>query len=419
MSIPLIARRIDLANLVIAKGSNFILTVLLFALISRDMDARAFGEFGYWWSIAIMIGGILLGGFSSALVRAVAMHGSLQHLLGPLLWATCSLLALCCVIGTVYLWLPQHSALIMLLAFLGFFGILVQVQAAILALLRAAEATRAHIVACVIIVVLIPSWLYLYIGDALSLVQVFGLLAVAFAFSTFCVLLIASRTLGYLSGSTAAGKEQASSVSEFFFNTFSFTVINIFTYSAINVDFTLFRLIGTAAEFEMMATAKIFFERFLMPILMVFAGAISLRVLRYQGPVDGAILQIRMLGGFIMWLCTSAIVMLLLTMAYWVFVYFFRNEPNTIPLGWVVCACAGYLLYAVNGILLDVLVVRRSLTAVITHVAGFLTFGFAVQAFAISSFGLPGWAVGWLVFNLFVGGFLAREGLGVGPRAGL
>lgn len=44
------------------------------------------------------------------------------------------------------------------------------------------------------------------------------------------------------------------------------------------------------------------------------------------------------------------------------------------------------------------------------HIAVFLAFGCAIQAISISLFGVPGWAVGWLSFNLTVHAILLREG---------
>ncbi len=104
-------------------------------------------------------------------------------------------------------------------------------------------------------------------------------------------------------------------------------------------------------------------------------------------------------------------VVFILTMAYWAFAHGIRGDVTTIPLVWVACAAAGYLLYAVNGILFDVLVLRRSLLVVALHVTAFLAIGTIVQVVAISAVGVPGWALGWLVFNAVVAYALAREGL--------
>jgi hypothetical protein len=88
-----------------------------------------------------------------------------------------------------------------------------------------------------------------------------------------------------------------------------------------------------------------------------------------------------------------------------------RGDARTIGFCWAACASGGYLLFAVNGILFDLLVVRRRLVAVIVHVAAFLALGCAVQALAIMHLGVPGWAIGWLLFNAMVLAVLAREGL--------
>jgi O-antigen/teichoic acid export membrane protein len=420
MSIPLEARLVDLVNLVVAKGSNFILTVLLFALISRGMDSRAFGEFGYWWSVALMIGGVLLGGFSSALIRAAAQYGSLRHLGTPLGAMALGLPLLACACALVLYLLPQHAALLLLLAVVALFGVTVQIQTAVLSLLRAAEATRANAIASALIVLSIPAVLYFVLGVNFSLIWVFGWLAAAFLFGTLMAVLSARVALKHFAShpGEGIGESGTPAVGRFFANASSFTAINIFSYAVVNVDFTLFRLIGSSEDFALMATAKIFFERFVVPVLMVFAGAVSLRVLRFQSrpgePQPRLELKVRPL----MWMAVPCVV-LLLTAAYWIFVHWIRHDTAAIAPGWVVCASLGYLLYAVNGILLDVLVVQRSLKVVVAHVAGFLVTGCAIQAMAISQFGVPGWAIGWLLFNLLVALLLAREGLSLHARKGL
>ena len=409
MSIPLHARLVDLANLVIAKGSNFLLTLLLFALLSRGMDSPAFGEFGYWWSIALMIGGVLLGGLSSALVRVAAVHGSLRHLAVPLRRASVALLglALLVTLALAILAPPEHADLALLLAAVALFGLAVQGQTAVLALLRAAEATRANAIASVLIVLLVPLALHLTLGSERALPWVFFLLAVAFAVGTLVALVCARRRLGHLLAPPAGAVPD---VAGFLGNASSFTAVNVFSYAVVNVDFTLFRLIGTPADFALMATGKVFFERFVVPALMVFAGAVSLRVLRHPRVPGGVAARIeadvgpRTLGAMLALIG-------LLALAYWVFAHAVRGDATSIALPWVASAAAGYLLFALNGILFDVLVVRRSLTAVVAHVGVFLLLACAIQAVAIRSFGVPGWAIGWLLFNAAVLMVLAREGL--------
>jgi hypothetical protein len=141
---------------------------------------------------------------------------------------------------------------------------------------------------------------------------------------------------------------------------------------------------------------------------MVFAGAVSLMVLRHRAndlPTATRIeatLNTRVLG-------VALVLISALLPAYWVFAHVIRGDARTIPLGLVACAAAGYLLYTVNGILLDLLVVRRSMLAVIAHVVALLLLGCAIPAMAIPSFGIAGWALGWLVFNVVVMLVLSRD----------
>lgn len=409
MGIPLEARLVDVINLIIAKGANFLLTASIFALASRNMDSHGFGEFGYWWSIAIMIGGVLLGGLSSALVRTAAVHGSLGHLAAPLRFVGFGLLLLVLAWWTLLLVMPTHTELILLLAAIAVFGLALQTQTAVLALLRAAEATRANIIASLLIVLLIPLVVYLLLDLSSNLVWVFYSLAFAFVIGTFASIVSSRRQLRHL---FVFSRTSGATVATFLANTFSFTAINFFAYVVVNVDFTLFRIIGTADEFAVMATGKVFFERFALPFLLVFAGAVSLRVLRQPHSVGGPQAWIKVGAGYVVWVSAFGTV-LMLALAYWTFAIIIRGDSRSIPLPWVLCASFGYVLYAFNGILLDILVVRRKLAAVVAHMAVFILLGSVLQAIAIANFGLLGWALGWLLFNLLVTVILARDGLSV------
>ena len=407
MSIPFKARLVDLTNLFIAKVSNFLLTVLLFALLSRGMDRHAFGEFGYWWGIAIMIGGLLLGGLSSALVRTAVAHGSLRHLLLPMrrAWPVLFSVVLILMLGIVSL--SNYTMPVLLYLALTLFGLAVQAQTVVLALLRAVEATLANAVASLLIMLLVPLSLHVMLGAERALHWVFLSLACVFSIGTIAGLVSARGHFGHLLSSNPAFPVGRG---EFLKNVSSFTAVNIFSYAIVNGDFTIFRVIGTPEDFALMATCKIFFERFVVPALMVFAGAISLLVLRYpQGGVGKTVqLEVKLSPQL---LVAMVLVVALFAFAYWVFAHMIRGDETTIPLLWVASAATGYFLYAVNGILFDLLVTTRPLRIVVVHVAAFVVLGITLQSVAIRIFGVPGWALGWLLFNLIVVVTLAHGGL--------
>lgn len=409
MSIPLKIGIFDLVNLIVAKGTNFLLTMLLFALVSKGMDSRSFGEFGYWWSVSIMIGGTLVGGLSSALVRVAAVHSSLRHLSLALRHTVIGLLVLAAAWTAAILVLPEQTGPLLLFAAIALFGLTVQAQTAILALLRAIEATRANFIVSLLTLLLVPSTLYVLLGVERELPKIFYALACSFGLSTIAAMISARRPLAQL---LAGRKGTPPSVMGFLNNASSFTAVSLFSYAIVNIDFTLFRIIGTPTDFATMATGKIFFERFIVPALMIFSGVVSLRVLRHPNEIGSPQVRLDVHIGILSWIGALAMVALL-TIAYWVFAHLMRGDEHTIPLLWVACASAGYLLYAFNGILLDVLVIQRPLATVLAYMTGLMLLGGVVQALAIKHLGLPGWAIGWLVLNFIVTAVLARNGLRV------
>ena len=77
------------------------------------------------------------------------------------------------------------------------------------------------------------------------------------------------------------------------------------------------------------------------------------------------------------------------------------------------CLSIGYLLFAFNGVLFDVLALQTSPKKILQYVLLFMLMAFFIQAIAIVFYGLVGWGVGWLIFNLAVTLVLAARTLNV------
>lgn len=406
MSIPLRARGIDLLNLIVGKASNFLLIAILFAIVSRGMDAQAFSAFGYWWSIGIMVGGVFLGGTGSAAVRTVAVSASLRPALrvgGWLIAATpLAGLLITAVAAGLGLLAPEQ---VLLGVVVGAFGITVMLQAIVFGLMRALEDSRSNTIASALVVVLVPGSAWLLAGPHPCLTRLFLALAAAFALGTAACIAIAWSSLRDLVHRAASASYDRR---RFVRDALAFSAVNVFSYAAVNVDFTLIKWLGTAEEFALLASGKVYFERFVLPALMVFAGAISIRVLR-QGQLGrggAARIEGRLGGSF-----ASSVLLAVAAMAagYWVFSALIRHDPTQLATASVLAASAGYLLFAFNAVLLDVLVVRVRIRAVVLHVAAFVVLAGAVQWFAFVTLRVPGWALGWLVFNAAVTATLASE----------
>lgn len=406
MSIPFQARLVDLSNLFLAKGANFLLTAIIFALLSSRMDANSFGEFGYWWSIAVMVGGVFLGGIVAATVRAAMVDGSLRNLTALLFGVGWSLLLLVVLVSLFAF--AKGGGVPWLLISAAIFGIAIQVQTALFSLLRVIEASWENALSTIAVVLSIPAMLLMMLSEESGLPQVFFALSGAFFLGTAIAFIVSFRKIQGLFSSSA---KALSDKKVFLANSSAFIAVNLYVYLIINIDFTIFRLFGMPQDFSEMASAKIFFERFALPLLLVFSGAISMRVMRHPivGTQEGgARLVVHLKPGAI--LAFVAVVGALVG-GYWLFTHVIGAEVAPIPLSSVTFASTGYLLYTLSGILFDVLVVRRSFVRVAVHIAFFLLIHVSLQLVLIKTFGVSGWAIGWMLFNLFVLIFLARDGV--------
>jgi hypothetical protein len=415
MAIPLKPRVVDVVNLLIAKGANFALTALIFAFISPGMSAREFGEFGYWWSIAVMIGGIALGGVQSALVRAAFLYGTLRHLIRPLGGA----LIMAMVISAL-VWALSGSVLngmggVAIVGAVALFGVLVQTQMAILGLLRAAEATRENVLASLAIVAVVPVSAWFLIGAARGLPAIFLALVVSFAAGSLCALLVAWRPLMTLIRPKAVPRSAAGG---FAVAAASFSAVSVFSYLAVNVDFTFYRLMASTEEFAVVGTGKVFFERIVLPALLVFAGAVSLRVMRHPGGAE-AIASPR-LRIVLLWRHVALLLALIagLSLSYLWFARVYRGDAQTLPIPAVLAASTAYVLYAMNAMLFDVLVLRQKFMNVSILLVAFLVLHAGLQYWAVQGHGTAGWAAAWLLFNLVVTVVLARDSLEIHSSRG-
>jgi hypothetical protein len=378
-------------------------TVILFAMISHGMDSYKFAEFGYWWSLGVMIGGVLMGGLGAALVRIATTYGSLRHLVAPLMRIGASFaLLLAVLLGGISADVDSSSTRIALAVML--FGLSMLAQTAVMGLLRAVEATRANIIASALMLIVVPTTVLALIDVERALPKIFIVLAVAFAVGTAVAFIIGRTSLSQLliRGNAAVAP------SSFSRHALAFTATNVFSYAVMNIDFTLFRLIGSPDEFVSMAGGKVFFERFVVPALSVFVGAVTLRVLRHPPTERQARLDIKL--SLIAVMCLIALVALL-SFGYWIFMHFVRFETDAMELQWVAAASVGYVLYSLNSILLDLLVIRYNMFVVVLHTACFILLAGVIQTTTIRLFGLPGWSLGWLAFNLCVTVTLWRRDL--------
>lgn len=403
------ARFIDILNILVNKGTTFCLTLSIFTLISSKLTVERFAEFGYWWSMAIMLGGVTLGGLSSALIREVAILKSLQHLSNTLRVFSVTLIITTLILIIFTIATPQGDAASSLFLVASLFGIAIQLQTAVFSLLRASDATVTNAIASLAVLVLVPVIMVLWIDAESGTVHTLTGATIAFAISSVISIAIGHRVMRPLWASTVTPTEGNS---EFLRNVIAFTVVNFFSYIALNIDFIIFKTIGDPIDFITIATSKIYFERFLLPVLLVFSSAVSLGILRKSNQLNAIAgkAEVTIDLKFIVIVLGAAT---LLSVSYYLLSSVFYKKTSTLEISWLVALSLGYIFYTANGILFDLLVLRRSLAHVAKYIFYMLVFASLIQSVAISFYGVRGWAYCWLSFNAGVMSFLSWKLLNI------
>jgi hypothetical protein len=414
MNIPLRARLIDIANLVVSKGANFAATVAVFGLVAHHVTPATFAQFGYWWSVALLFGGGLLGGLSSATIRAVARFGSLRQERRLLPWAVGGAAVIALAAMGVVFGLTGRPEAAFLTAGVCAFGVVVQLQSATSGLLRAVEASAANVFASIAMFVVIPSTVMAALLVRGDLPILFLALSLGFVLATAATVVIGRHTLAPL----VTRDGTPAPPSEFFWATMAFSLANVFSYGLTNLDFTLLKILVSADAFTLVGQSKVFFDRFALPIMLIAAGAVSLNVLRHSGERQGAEprLQINRSGYA---LAVAGGVWLALIVGYYAFALVVSRGSAPLPFVQVACIAFGYVVYAANSVLIDLLIIKRRVAVVGAYLLSLFVTAIAVEGALIWAAGVAGWVIGWPIMNLMAFALLARIGLHVRtPQAG-
>lgn len=344
----------------------------------------------------MMVGGILLGGIGSAAVREIAVARTLNLVLR---FAVKTIAAIILFVASLSILVKitkiiSTENLLLGIAVIGF-GLSVLLQNVTFSVLRTIQDVRSNCIASLMVVFQVPTTVWILMGKSPKVLQLFPVLTVAFGVGTLLAIAIAWRSVREF----AVGSSRSSyTASDFGSDVLSFTAINFLSYSAINVDFTLIKILSTKSEFATVASGKIYFERFILPILTLFASVVSLRVLRNKSRwFDKK--NVLESNEFKTLILTSLFLVCLLPFGYKIFHASMGSESPNIRLVWIGIASFGYLLFAFNAILFDLLVVSENAQSVLIHVIIFVLLGAVIQWSTFVCFRIPGWAAGWTIFN--------------------
>jgi glycosyltransferase involved in cell wall biosynthesis len=391
-------------------------------LLSRSLPIAEYVNFGFWWGMSIMIGGIALGGVSAALARQVALDQALPALLANnlflartpvvLLGVVLVLLASAKVLST---W--QHSQWV-LVSLAPVLGALIQASATLAAIIRVLSMRRHLVILGLAQAILVPIGLVFGLKAAISpptaLSALIGIsVGNAMALAASLVFL---RYLPLDRTSVESVEQRSDSASR---NLLAFTVVNFFVYALLNGDFLIIRSLATTTTLEQIGPIKIFFERFVLPLWLVLATASSLQVFRASSSSlgnPGILTRIRAISR----LAGAALVGALVSAACYLG-YLSLTLPGKSDGVWlVVVAAVGYAVYGVTTTLLDIFVLANPLARAIPVLALLLACCGVGQIWLVVHFEKWGWAVGWAFWNsllalvlIIIGGSVERRTLAV------
>lgn len=231
--------KFDLVNLFVTRGANFALIAALFALVSQYSEPSLYIDFGYYWGISLLIGGSVYGGVASTLVRLASMDGGLHFIMehnAVRLVLFLTGLSIFIVLSLFVSGFKYNSLLPFVLFTLG---ASLQVQLAIMSLLRSLKDSKNVVIGSLGMLLLIPSVFIILQASDDSIVLIFAKLTVAYSVGLVFTVLIAIRRLRELKNLSNERVEiPLKGLRESYF---SFTALNIYAYFFVMIDFHLLR----------------------------------------------------------------------------------------------------------------------------------------------------------------------------------
>lgn len=388
----------DFLNLLIVKGANFSLVATIFFLVRIEVDTAAFIDFGFYWGLALMIGGVLFGGLSSTLVRLVSVSGTIQSIVYHPGVKTVSLVF--CAIFLVNIFFAIQSADFvgsMLVSMIGL-GAIIQLHLAIMSILRAVKATK-YLFVCASAMFILVIGLFLLtqgLSDSVSLI----LRRLLYAYFISAIVLSFVLRLLLKSSFVNADEGTVVEINRFKDSYVSFTLINIFSYAFVMIDFHILRALLDADVLSGAGVAKIYFDRFVIPLLSLVTGVVSLNILRAK--TDSLVGNKSFTIKYDLNKKKTAILIPLLPLillGYYAFSSY--GDSGVSSLGHIQAALVlvGYFCFSINAVFFDVFVIRYNSSAIFIGILVYLFVSYLSYYFAISIFGLTGWVGACFLLN--------------------
>ncbi len=166
----------------------------------------------------------------------------------------------------------------------------------------------------------------------------------------------------------------------------------------IALDFVILERVLNKTQFDIFGGAKIYLDRFLIPFLSVIVGTITINFLRHESSSSTGNAYIALSKPGLKEIAALITLLSFGLVGYYIFNIIFQLVE--IPQEIIFLLIFGYMLFSLNSIYLDLIIIKYSLYFTAMILAGFFIFYLCLIYSFIILLGPQGWAIAFLLANL-------------------
>ena len=387
----------DFFNLISFKLLNFIVVISIFFYVRNNFNNQDFVDFGYYWNISLMLAGVLFGGLSATIIRILNVKGGIKSLVDTNILKLLILFNIIIAFSVVLIAFISSDFKKIYLFLLFSFGLFFQIQTLLITVMRVKKYSLKMNVSAIISVIVVLSCFYILTNLEDSTEKLFFNLVISYLISLICIIIFLKRTLIELYDDN----EKNLDFKEYKDSYITYTAINIFTYVYLTIDFYLLRELLPEEEMILAGSTKIYFDRFIIPFLTIISGVFSLNVYRTKSNSIVGNEEINI--NFSVNRKYFTLIPLIVFISCFAYFYIY-NEDQSINFVQILVLTICYIIFNINGVLLDGVAIKQKPLILICIVIFFLLGSYITYFILIGAFNFNGWIIGMGCLNIF--GFL-------------
>lgn len=385
--------KIDFLNIISFKLVNFVIVVAIFFYVRNNFSNQDFIDFGYFWNISLMLAGIFFGGLSATITRILNVQGGIKSLVESNILKLFIIFNIFIALSIILIAFTLSDFQKIYFFLLFTFGLFFQIQTLLITVMRVKKYSVKMNLSAIISLILVLSCFYFLTNVEDSTEKLFFNLVISYLLSVVCIIFFLKSTLINLYDSN----EKTLDFKEYKDSYITYTAINIFTYVYLTIDFYLLREMLPEEQMILAGSTKIYFDRFIIPFLTIISGVFSLNVYRTKSNSIVGNEDIKI--NFEVNKKYLALIPLIIFITC--FVYFYVYSTNqSINFLQVLILSFCYIIFNINGVLLDGVAIKQKPLILTCIVIFFLLVSYITYFILIKAFEFNGWIIGMTFLNI-------------------